>query len=414
MRKTFLVFLLFFVFFSNAQVKFEKGYLITNDGEKKEVLIKNMDWLNNPNEFTYKVDENSKESIGNPSNIKEFGTYNYNKYVSYTGPIDYSSDDITFLSYKSDPEYKENTVFLKETTAGDKNLYTYKGQNIIRYFYADTSKNSEIKPLTYKKYYPNGDNMKIATNEKYINELKDIFSNDSKVQASISSTKYTENSLKKLFVSHNESITGVATNNPVLSDKNKTKFNLSIRPGVNFYSKMDINNMFGNQNFPSKTNFRIGIEAEIVLPFNRNKWAILFEPTYSFYSNDKITQPANDKLYNLSMDSYSFINLPIGIRHYMYLNDKSKFFVNAQLNVLRLKTGKAKTMDLDYEGYIFDQANLATSQTVKSFSVGAGYTYNKKYTVEVQYNTSGEILESSFTESAKISYASIILGYNIF
>jgi len=414
MKKTFLVFLLFFAFLLNAQVKFEKGYLITKDGEKKEVLIKNVDWLNSPSEFIYKADQNSREEVGNPLNIKEFGTYNYNKYISYTGPIDYSSDYISFLSYKSEPEYKENTVFLKETASGDKNLYLYKGKNITRYFYADTGKNSDIKPLTYKKYYPNGDNMKIATNEGYINELKIIFSNDASAQKSISNTKYTESSLKKLFVTHNESISGVTPNSPVLSDKNKTKFNLSIRPGINFYSKMDINNMFGNQNFASKTNFRIGIEAEIVLPFNRNKWAILFEPTYSFYSNDKITQPANDELYNISMDSYSFINLPIGIRHYMYLNDKSKFFVNAQLNVLRLKTGKAKTMDLDYEGNIFDQANLAPSQLFKSFSVGAGYTYNNKYSIEFQYSTSHEILESSFTESAQISYASIILGYNIF
>lgn len=415
MRKAFLATLLFFAICINAQVKFEKGYIITNNDEKKEVLIKNVDWLNNPNEFNYKTDENSKELIGTGTKIKEFGIYNYSKYIMYNRPADYSSDDISLLSYKSEPELKENIVFLKEIISGNKNLYAYKGNNITKYFYSETDKGSDIKPLTYKKYHPNGNSMQIATNEQYINELKNLFSDDSKIQQSITTTKYNEKSLKKLFISYNSKFLDTSTVDKAnLSDKNKVKFNLSIRPGVNFYSEMKIPDMLGSNSFPSKTGFRIGIEAELVLPFNRNKWAIMFEPTYSLYSNDKISQPANDKLYTLSIDSYSFINIPIGIRHYMFLNEKSKFFVNAQLNVLRLKSGKAKSINLDYNGAIFDQANLASSQTIKSFSIGAGYTYNDKYTVELQYNNSNEITEHSLTKTAKISYTSIILGYNIF
>ncbi|SHK65354.1 porin family protein [Chryseobacterium polytrichastri] len=415
MRQTTLIIFLFFAAFINAQVKFEKGYIITNDGEKKEVLIKNIDWINSPNEFTYKINENSKETIATATNVKEFAVYNYNKYVVYNGPMDYSSEDISLLSYQSEPEFKESTIFLKEITSGNKNLYSYKGNNMTRYFYSETIKDSDIKPLTYKKYYLAGNNMKIATNEQYISELKKLFSDDPKIQSSISTAKYTVSNLKKLFIAYNgKSLDIVTLDNTVLSDKNKTKFNLSIRPGVNFYSKVDVQNMLGTQSFESRTNFRIGIEAEVVLPFNRNKWAVLFEPTYSFYSNGKISQSASDKLYNISMDSYSFINLPIGIRHYMFLNEKSKFFINAQLNVLRLKSGKAKSIDLDYNGSVFDNPRLASSQVGKSFSIGAGYTYNNKYTVELQYNTSNEIIENSLSRSAKISYSSIILGYNIF
>lgn len=415
MRQTTLIIFLFFAAFINAQVKFEKGYIITNDGEKKEVLIKNIDWINSPNEITYKINEDSKEIIATAVNIKEFEVYNYNKYVVYNGPVDYSSEDISFLSYQSEPEFKESIIFLKKISLGNKNLYSYKGNNMTRYFYSETIKDSDIKPLIYKKYYLAGNNMKIATNEQYINELKKLFSDNSKIQSSISTTKYTESNLKKLFITYNgKSLDIVTLDKAVLSDKNKTKFNLSIRPGLNFYSKMDIQNMVGAQSFESRTNFRIGIEAEVVLPFNRNKWAILFEPTYSFYSNEKMSHPATDKLYNISIDSYSFINLPVGIRHYMFLNEKSKFFINAQVNVLRLKSGKAKSIDLDYEGHVFDNPSLASSQAFKSFSIGAGYTYNNKYTLELQYNTSGEIIKNSLSRSAKISYASIILGYNIF
>lgn len=413
MKKTTLIFLLFFFIGIHAQVKFEKGYIITNDNTRHEVLIKNVDWVNNPDEFNYKTDENSSESKGIPSNIKEFGIYGYSKYVTYTGPIDYSSDDLSNLSAQYAPEFKESTVFLKELTSGDKNLYTYRTKRLVSYFYSDSS-SGDIQPLIYKKYNPEGNSSQVATNDTYITQLKDIFKEDPNVQSLIPQTKYNNNSLTKIFAAHNEKISGTSGNNEFQAKKKPVQFNLNIRPGVNFYSALKTDNMLGSKGFPSKTNFRIGLEAELVLPFNKNKWAVMFEPTYSFYTGKKITAPAGDQLYNISMDSYSFINLPIGIRHYMFLNEKSKLFINAQVNVLTLRAGKAKTIDLDYEGYNFDHADLSSSQSLDSFSFGIGYNYNNKYSIEFKYNTKNQLMDDSAAQSADMSYASIILGYNIF
>ena len=39
--------------------------------------------------------------------------------------------------------------------------------------------------------------------------------------------------------------------------------------------------------FDSNTNVSLGIEAEFILPFNKNKWAIIFEPTYQYYKTEK-------------------------------------------------------------------------------------------------------------------------------
>lgn len=411
MKKTFLIILLLITICISAQIKFEKGYIITSDNERKEVLIKNLDWVNNPPNFIYKMDENSTESVGNPQNIKELGVYGYSKYVAYKGPIDYSSDNISELSDHAYPEFKESTVFLKEIVSGEKALYSYKMQRSTTYFYSDSTSN--IQPLIYKKYYLEGNSSKIATNEKYINQLKSIFKNDTDAESIAIKTRYSDSSLTKIFKLYNSKSGGVS-NEEFQSKHQSAKFNLSIRPGVNFYSPLKLENISGNQEFSSKTNFRIGIEAELVLPFNKNKWSILFEPTYSLYSNKKMSIPASDKLYNISMEGYSFINLPLGIRHYMYLNDTSKFFINAQVNVLTLKSGKAKSIDLDYEGSTFDKINLSSSQSFNSFSFGIGYTYNNKYTIEVKYNSNNDILENKTTQSASLKYTSLVLGYNIF
>ena len=55
MKKLPLLFLLFASLFTYSQIRFEKGYFITNTGEHYEVLIKNVDWKNNPSAIDYKL-----------------------------------------------------------------------------------------------------------------------------------------------------------------------------------------------------------------------------------------------------------------------------------------------------------------------------------------------------------------------
>jgi len=410
MKKTFSVLLSFCIALICAQIKFEKGYIINSNNVKKEVLIKNQGWANNPNSFAYKTDEKSGENTGTTSTIKEFGIYNDVKYVTYNGNIDYSSDNTADLSSNKEPEFKNVSVFLKEIVTGNKNLYSYQGQNVTRYFYSDP--NSSIQPLIYKKYFFNGNNSQIAANEEFSNQLTVIFSDDNKTQVLIPKTKYTSSDLKKIFNVHNSKISGTTQEKPLSETKKNSKFNLAIRPGFNFYSPLEITKTFSNNGLPSKTGFRIGVEAELVLPFNKNKWSIIIEPTFSFYNN-KTTIRTNDNLYNINVDNYSFISIPLSVRHYMFINDKSKIFINAGINVLTLKTSSAKDFPLDYDGYVFDRLKLSSSQAFKSAVFGIGYNYNNKYIIEARYNTGMNLLEEKGPE-ANLKYASLILGYNIF
>lgn len=410
MKQRLSVILCLLIISINAQIKFEKGYIIGSDDVKKEVLIKNLGWVSNPNSFVYKTEEKSTESTGNPSTIKEFGVYNEVKYVTYNGDIDYSSDNISDLSSTKEPEMRKASVFLKEIVTGNKNLYSYQGQNVIRYFYADSG--AAIQPLIYKKYLFEGSSSQIATNDDYINQLKTIFSDDSNAKTMVAKTKYTGSDLKKVFKAYNDKISGTSDEQFSSEAKRKSKFNLNIRPGINFYSPVDIAGAYRNDGLPSKSGFRIGAEAELVLPFNKNKWSVVVEPTFSLYSN-KATIRTSDNLYNINVDNYSFISIPVSIRHYMFISDKSKIFINAGINFLTLKTSSSKDYAVDYDGYVFDRLKLSSSQSFKSATFGIGYNYNNKYSIEARYNTSINMLEEK-GPYADLKYTSLIIGYNIF
>lgn len=410
MKQRLSVILCLLIISINAQIKFEKGYIIGSDDVKKEVLIKNLGWVSNPNSFVYKTEEKSTESTGNPSSIKEFGIYNEVKYITYNGDIDYSSDNISDLSSSKEPELRKASVFLKEIVTGNKNLYSYQGQNVIRYFYADSG--AAIQPLIYKKYLFEGSSSQIATNDDYINQLKTIFSDDSNAKTMVAKTKYTGSDLKKVFKAYNDKISGTSDEQFSSEEKRKSKFNLNIRPGINFYSPVDIAGAYRNDGLPSKSGFRIGAEAELVLPFNKNKWSVVVEPTFSLYSN-KATIRTSDNLYNINVDNYSFISIPVSIRHYMFISDKSKIFINAGINFLTLRTSSSKDYAVDYDGYVFDRLKLSSSQSFKSATFGIGYNYNNKYSIEARYNTSINMLEEK-GPYADLKYTSLIIGYNIF
>ena len=65
MKKLFLTLTtVLFSTFLFAQINFEKGYIITERGNRLEVFIKNEDWKNNPTSIDYKNSlESDKESI---------------------------------------------------------------------------------------------------------------------------------------------------------------------------------------------------------------------------------------------------------------------------------------------------------------------------------------------------------------
>jgi hypothetical protein len=389
------VFIYLFLFLLTAsafgQIDFERGYFISNDNQRVECFIKNYDWDNNPKEFVYKLNANDNPIKGDLITTKEFGITGFSKFIRAAVKVDRSPMELSDLSNIKNPIWSQEQLFLKVLIAGKVSLYCYKETNFVRFFYS-TSIDTAIQQLIYKEYFVDGD--KIDVNAGFRQQLWVNIRCSNTSENSIKSIGYNENDLEKYFKKKNEcSGDSIIVYN---TKENRNLFTLSATPGLN-YSSISISNTLKDNNitdFHNKINLRIGIEAELILPFNMNKWGIVFEPTFQTFNSKKQTTSIN----------YSSIEFPIGIRHYFFLHDNKKIF----LNIFTISG-----FGLNFNSSI----NVNNSQsfdikTFSSFALGGGIV-NKRISMELRYYTNREILGYYVFWATGYQRFSLILGYKL-
>ena len=384
---------------SFAQTNFERGYLINNKGEKSDCYIKNNDWRNNPSEIKYRISEDREIRIANVSNIKAFGIENKVVYVRAVVDIDYSSGDISALSQKREPEFKRDTVFLKVLVKGEASLYYYENSNLIRYFY--NVGNQPIEQLIYKEY-TNGFR-KIFKNRDFTVQLWNHVKCNSTSINIIETIQYNTKDLVDYFCNYNECIDKTYTDYTQL--EKKKLFTLTITPGIDMAS-MSINSRETNLidvDFGSKLNYRIGLDLNLLLPFNHNRWSIFIEPTYQHFSGHKVIE----RTYYLPRDvnaDYKSLEMPMGLKYNYQLNNNLIVFFRGGLVV-----------DIPFNSTITYTNNdrLYNILTGNTFTVGIGAQF-KRFNSELRYYGNRDILSSSMSWDTKYSKLSFIIGYRIF
>lgn len=304
--------------------------------------------------------------------------------------IDRSSNRNDLLSNDKNPIFNTEKLFLKVLIEGESSLFIYKDKSLTRYFYQTS--HLEVDQLIFKEYKTIEN--KIRTNNQFrrqlYNKLKcsDISMND------LRHIDYNKKSLLKVFTKYNS-----CKNSEFVNFEEKVKsdlFNLNIRPGLNS-SSLFINNAINSQStdYGNELAFRIGLEFEFILGFNKNKWTVIIEPTYqSFKAEDK----TSTNLSNTNVD-YKSLELPIGLRHYLFLNNNSKIFINGSFIYDIVLNSKVR--------------NLEASSSV-NLAIGLGYNYNQKYSLECRYHTNRDSLTEYVAWNSNFKTISIIFGYTIF
>ncbi|MEW4924000.1 tRNA modification GTPase [Algibacter sp. 2305UL17-15] len=377
-----------------AQISFEKGYYIDNSNQKVDCLIKNIDWKNNPTEFEYKLTEHSSKKTATIKTIKEFGIYNISKYSRQTIDIDRSSNIMSEISNDKNAILKKEQLFLKVLIEGKANLYSFEDGSLNRYFYSKDD--SKIQQLIFKRYL-SIDN-KIGENNRYQQQLwTDLKCSTFKI-SKIKNVDYKKNELIKFFVEYNECNSQEFTN--FEEKQKKDLFNLSIRPGIN-NSSLSIQNAitsYNNTDFDNELGFRLGIEGELIMPFNKNKWAVIIEPTYQYFKSEKKLTGRSNKV------DYKSIELPIGIRHYFFLGDNAKIFINGSF-----------IFDLSgNSNFDFGSGANLEIKSKNNLAFGLGYKHNDKYSLELRYQTDRDLLSNYLYWSSNYNTLSLIFGYSLF
>ena len=393
MKKLFLTFTtVLFSTFLFAQINFEKGYIITERGNRLEVFIKNEDWKNNPTSIDYKNSLESDINFMSIENIQEFGIENTSKYVKFTVNIDNSSVLLRNLDTDKRPHFEKKTMLLKTLVEGPASLYKYENGNNRKYFFKTTEK--DLEQLVFKEYKQGS---YVNKNNRFRQQIFNYLKCEDISHAQIQNVEYTERSLTKLFKEYN------SCKDPNYKEKfKKTKesvFHLNIRPGISLMSMSSYieNSPNSTVEFDKKASWRIGLEGEFILPFNNDKWSFFAEVAYQKYTSEGKFINYSGSLANQEID-YSYLDIAIGARFYLFLNEKSKFFINLAYipNV---------ALNKEYE-------NLEITNSSNA-GAGIGFKYLDKYGLEVRYGFDRNIINYQFryTEYNTLNF---IFSYTIF
>jgi len=215
--------------------------------------------------------------------VVEFGILPGVKYQRYTAKLDTSDDNLESMSKSWLPEFRQQQVFLKVLVEGKASLYIYRTREWTRFFFRINDTTPE--PLIFKRYSKNDGT--ISENFSYVSQIRDSLSCASMQLDNAPAFSYEARALSRLFIAYNTCSNACYTD--YRAKDAKTLFHLNIRPGLNLSDlvvKENANNgSSGDTHYPygQKLSVRIGAEAEFVLNFGKNKWAIIFEPAYQYY-----------------------------------------------------------------------------------------------------------------------------------
>ncbi|PCI03712.1 MAG: tRNA modification GTPase [Flavobacteriaceae bacterium] len=393
---------MFFYGILTAQISYEEGFFIDNNGGEVKCLIKNMDWKYNPTNFYYKLTSLEGVKKKTITDVTVFGVVGKSEFIRTTVSIDSSSENISKLSDKREPEFKKETLFLRKLIVGKFNLYSYETGGLSRFFY--NIEGEDIVQLIFKSYKTEEGNRR--ENNRYKQQLWNSLKCATLDKVNFQKLKYNKSSLFKLFKNYNECI-----DSDYLAFgkvKKGMNFKFAIKPGVNFLSLSINNSGYSNRyvEFEKSVNFRFGIEAEFVLPFNNDKWSCFVEPTYQYYKAEKelefIKITTISKTTNVNVD-YSSIDLALGVRHYMFLSKNSKLFMNL-LYVFNLPL--SDTIIADREDII----NLEIMSD-PNIAFGVGYTHNDSYSLEFRVSEKRNLLKGYASWFSDYNSSSIVFGY---
>jgi hypothetical protein len=395
MKKQLLIVLMFLMsIVAYSQIVFENGYIIMDNNHKIDCLIKNIDWQYNPSEIKYRLYETSEIQTLSIQSVKEFGIENTSKYVRAKVSIDKSGENLARLTRNRNPVFEEEVLFLEVLVEGGATLFIYEERGLRRFFYQTA--NSEIKQLIYKPFLL--DNRKVAYNNNFKQQLHNDLQCHDIAMDDFDKLNYDRKDLMRFFIKYNQCQNASYTNYDETERKNL--INLTIRPGVN-YSSLAIYDAVINSkyiDFGTLLTFRLGAEVELMMPFNKNKWAVIIEPVYQNFKTQKVNRG-----HNFIVDYWS-IELTCGIRHYFYLNESSKVFFNPSFiwdmsANSTVQFGTWRTMEIS---------------AFHNYAIGLGYKYNDSFSVELRYLTNRNLIEKYRAWSSEYKTLSLILGYSFY
>ncbi len=386
---------------------FMPGYFIDDAGNRIDCYIRNEDKLTNPTQLEYKLSAGGEKQTATIQQVQYFEITNTTSaYERHTVKIDKSSSNLRELSGRREPEFVEETLFLRVIIKGKASLYSYHTKSVEIKFFIKTEQ-QPIEQLINKKYLAENSSTAVQ-NQAYKQQLWAALPCSDFNLETFEKVRYSEAELRKVFIKYNECVTAGYVN--FAQYKSKGEFNFGPRVGASI-GRMRFSNYgkyathIGNSINVSP---QIGLDLAYVLPFNRGKSSLFFQPTFQQYRGEaEIRAFGRDVVIDAT---YNYITLPLGIRRDVYASGNSKLHLSFS-GVQHVLLNNEEPIQFDVtmnagSGFKFYEPSI-------TFMFGAGYTFNNKYVVEAAYQTPRQMSSNGYWNVKLVNAFSLQVGVRL-
>ena len=385
-----------------AQTDFEKGSYTDNTGNQTDGYIKNVDWKDNPVSFEFSKTSDGENSISKTiQQVQSFEITGVSLYERHRVLIDRSSQEVKYLGYKRNPEMSQETLFLKVMLDGENKFFRYRDNHLLKLYFKKGT--DPISALIYKRYLSTSQN--IAENNFYKQQLANNFKCEGGNLPNLSNLNYSTPDILNFFKKYNE-CSGLQ--NEIVDQRTKeAAIQITAVVGINANSYSTNASRRVPIDFGSSISPVFGVEFEYIMPFNNNKWSVFSDIRFASFKSERIVE--SPIILGMQLPSqkvtleYSSVDFALGFRHYFFVNESSKIFIN-----LNYALELSSDSDIDYERV----GDINAGINVGTYGVGIGYTY-KDIRLEARYNgTKNHFGKAFFSGSSKYNSFMFTFGYS--
>lgn len=371
-----------------SQKNYIPGYVIKKNTDTLFGFVDYRNWGISPKQIMFKTNIEDNPISFTPSDITEFNVEG-EKYVS--GIVNVEVSPIQTRDLNDNPHLKiiVDTAFLQTIFSGDKSLLYYKRSNTREYFYIKQDTGFDL--LIFKRYFKKRGNRRVVVeNKRYLGLLTLYFNDCETIKSKLKNTKYTKNSLIKLFQYYYKCS---SSNISFQKEIEKKHIESGLMAGISSTSIEFHSDAFAyliEAGYNPSINFSSGIFFDIIMPRNLRKWSINNEILFSSYKfMGSYENYRNENYYSITTTEigYSYLKInnlvrfkyPIG-HLYLFLNGgiSNGFFIS-ETNYKKIES-KFYLSERVVEGLALND----TRKYEKGYILGTGVKYGK-FSLEMRY-----------------------------
>jgi hypothetical protein len=186
-----------------AQENLQDGYIVSVRGDTVRGKIAYRDWVATPGRIDFQDGKTGVQHSYGLADLLGFGVHQevFRRYTVHIAPYSQEPAVVTASSWHGDPY--DTTVFLRLVTSGKLNLYYYRDELDVTYFFFQRQGNAPEQLLIRNRVIRAPAKTDVITDKLYQYQLADLVASCSLVAERPVKIAYEENALRKLIETYN-------------------------------------------------------------------------------------------------------------------------------------------------------------------------------------------------------------------